>query len=105
MSSECPKWPWLPALLQTQGRAGNQEPVPKVSWEKVWRRRRAFVDTTGKRFTSPACTFNGTELQGWLEGNNWLKAGDVDRNDTATLWAPLEDLLKTPRSSSLTIIP
>lgn len=25
MSSECPKWPWLSALLQTQGRAGNQE--------------------------------------------------------------------------------
>lgn len=25
MSSECPKWPWLPALLQTQGHAGNQE--------------------------------------------------------------------------------
>lgn len=73
-------------MLSSRAKSFLGESVEKEAW-----RRRASVDTIGKQFTSPVCTFNGTELQAWLEGNNWLKTGDVDRSDTATLWAPLEE--------------
>lgn len=89
--------------------------VPKVSCEKVWR---SGLEEEGicwhRREAAHLPTFNGTELQAWLEGNNWLKTQDVDRNDTATFRPPLEepadpptalkDLTWTSRSSSLTII-